>query len=174
MDCAEQNSSQKINVPCLDEVKQTRGTLSNPVKYLHYIAQNQKGFEIGSPHRRRQQELCRARGKSRVPPTGAHPTAAWHFPGVPAPPGSILLLRPKGSPCSPAALPGAGTPHFKQARLPRSFSLCHTQNSRVLARRPQATLVMGEQSSRVFKINKPKHRQLGSVMLPVFPMQVTG
>lgn len=82
MDRAEQKSSQKINVPCLDEVKQTRGTLSNPVKYLHYIAQNKKAFEIGSPHRRRRQELCRARGKSRVPPARRSPCGCLALPRV--------------------------------------------------------------------------------------------
>lgn len=171
VDCAEQKSSQEINVPCLNKVKQTRGTLSNPVKYLHRLAQNKKGFEISSPRRERQQELCCAQGEIRVPAASASPAALWRFPGVLARASSgCLRLHPKGSPRSPAQ---GSAPRFKQARLPCSLSLCRMQNSRVLARRPRANLVMGEQS-RIFKINKLRHRRLGSAMVPGFQLQLTG
>lgn len=67
---------------------------------------------------------------------------AWH----------ILLAQPpahpKGSPHSPAALP-RGIPR----RMASPVSLCHMQNSQILARRSQANLVMG-QLSRLFKINQ--------------------
>lgn len=165
VDHAEQKSCQKIYVPCLDEVKYTQGTLSNPVKYLHYIAQNNKGFEIISLHRRHQGELCHAWGQSQLPLTGALPGCgtAW-----PCPPSS-----PTGNLTAPSAAWVWMLP-FNQAWLPCSWSLCPTQNSRVLARRrPQANLVMEEQS-RVFKINKPNHRQLGSVMVSVFHTEITG
>lgn len=151
VDRAEQKSSQKIDVPCLDSVKQTQRTLSNPVKYLHYIVQNDKGFEIGSPRCRCRGELGRAWAESRVRPFGAHPTAAGHCPGCWHAWHTLMAhptAHPKGSPRSPTPLPrgisrGTASP----------LSLCHMQNSHILARRSQANLATG-QLSRVFKINQ--------------------
>lgn len=157
VDRAEQKSSQKIDIPCLHSVKQTQRTLSNPVKYLHSIVPNNKGFEISSPRCRCRGELGHAWGGSRGL-LWRSPHGCQALPGLLAQPGTSCwhcLAHPAGTACwhsllepSPAH-PKGSIPWGTASALP----LCHVQNSQTLARRSQAILVMG-QLSRVFKINQ--------------------